>query len=438
MRGANLRLLLNWTLLVLAWIPIGSINPPPVSAQQDPNLLIVANDALAERASQAVADAYSIARFDTRQNSSATLANLCAGEFGVLATTTPPSPDDFSACSGIVEMLVAIDGTIVIVSTQVDFLTCLDTGQLTTLFGTNGPRDAEVWNQLDPNFPESRVSVFATPNQTLKDFFYQRVIGEANGQRRGTESFGDEPYRQINSRQGGIGIVPLAEYFGSPPTYGIVSLNNGTLCQPPTERIIAEGEYPAARPVYWYARRDPSLNPDALYGLLVFLNSPEGSAAIQQSGAWPVPADLLTVSIRSFQSSWEGPRLSSDAQADFMVRLTWQSSHDLDLGLYLPNGFQVNFTDPAAPGFYREADSGNDYCAALSPSPHEQIIALDGIAYPTDYLAYVQLSLLCGNTETSASFTLEFLVDGQVVNSTTGTIAQGENPFVFTFSYPGS
>lgn len=436
MRGANLRLLLP-CLLVLTLMPIGSVNIRPVFARQSATFAVVANDALAERVSRALIDAYPYGGFETRRSSEATLTNLCAGEFLVLATTTPPTPEEFADCPTAVELIVAIDGSVVIISTQVDFLLCLEADQLKTLFGTNGPRDAETWNQLNSDFPERRVSVFATNDQDVEDFFFQRVIGEDSGQRRGIEAFGDEPYRQINTRQGGIGFVPLAEYFSSPPTYSVVPLNNGTSCQMPTERTIAEGDYPAAGSVYWYISRDASLPASEISTLLAFVFGEEGAAAIQSVGGWSVPPDLTTLSLRNLQDGVTGPALSGDNSPDFVVRLTWETSHDLDLGLYLPGGTEVNFTNPAAPGFYRQSDNGNDYCSTSAASPQEEIVALDGIAYPTDYLAYVQLSLACGNEETTAAFTVEFLIDGQVVDSATGSIGEGENPFVVTFTYPG-
>ncbi|MBI5931284.1 MAG: substrate-binding domain-containing protein [Chloroflexi bacterium] len=435
MRGANLRLLLL-CLFILTLIPIGSVNIRPVSARQSVSLEIVANDALAERVSRAVVNGYPSGGFTARRSSGAALADLCAGEFGVLATTTAPTAEEFTACPDTVELIVALDGAVVIISTQVDFLTCVESDQLKTLFGANGPRDAEVWNQLNPDYPERRVSVFATSDQDLKDYFYQRVVGEENGQRRGTEAFGDEPYRQINTKQGGIGFVPLAEYFSSPPTYAVVPLNNGTTCEPPTERTIADGDYSTATPVYWYIHQDPNMPAEALINLLTFAYSADGAAAIQATGAWPAPLDLNTLSLSNFQGGATGALLSGDSSPDFVVRLTWETSHDLDLGLYLPGGTEVNFANPAASGFYRVSDDGNDYCSS-SVTPQEQIMALNGAALPTDYLAYVQLSLACGNEETTASFTVEFLIDGQVVDSVTGSIGQGENPFVVTFSYPG-
>ncbi len=436
MRGAILRLLLL-CLLILAIAPIGSFHIRPVFARQSSTLEVVANDALAERVSRALVSAYPGGGFQAGRNSEATLANLCAHEFTILATTTPPTAEEFTACPTAVELIAAIDGSVVIVSSQVDFLLCLEADQLKTLFGTNGPRDAETWNQLNPDFPERRVSVFATNDQAVEDFFFQRVIGEDSGQRRGIEAFGDEPYRQINTRQGGIGFVPLSEYFSSPPTYSVVPLNNGTACQLPTERTIAEGEYPAAGPIYWYINRDELLPAAEVVSLLGFVFGDGGSAAIQSTGAWSAPLDLTAMSLRNLQGGATGPILSGDVGPDFVVRLTWETSHDLDLGLYLPNGTEVNFANPAAPGFYRQSDNGNDYCSASAASPQEQIIAVDGVAFQTDYLAYVQLSLLCGNEEPTASFTVEFLIDGQVVNSATGSIGQGENPFVVTFTYPG-
>lgn len=421
-------------LLLLSFAAIPKIQL--AHARQTP-IEIVANDALAERVSGAVVNAYTGGGFDTRRDSAATLANLCAGEFGILATTTPPTAEEFVACPDAVELLVGLDGSIVIISSQVDFLTCLEIDQLKILFGADGPQNAEVWNQLDANLPERRVSVFMPTDQTVRDFFYGRVIGEESGQRRGTEALGDEPYEAIDVRQGGIGFLSLAEYFSSPPTYSVVPLNNGTACQPPTERTIADGDYPAAAPVYWYLRKDASLPLESIVELLTFVFSEAGATAIQEVGAWPAPLDLTALSIDNLQGDIFGGALSGNTGPDFVVRLTWTTNHDLDLGLYLPGGTQVDFNNPAAPGFYRQADEGNDYCETASPSPHEEVIALDGSAIPTDYLAFVQLSLLCGNLEETTSFTLEFLIDGQVVNSATGSIAQGENPFVVTFSFPG-
>jgi hypothetical protein len=117
-----------------------------------------------------------------------------------------------------------------------------------------------------------------------------------------------------------------------------------------------------------------------------------------------------------------------------VIRLTWQTNHDLDLGVQLPNGDYVGFMNPSQAGIYRIASSGNEHCSDVTAPATEEIIFAENAAESATYFAFVQQSFKCNATEDVASFTLEFIIDGEVVKSIQGTV-EGENNVVESYTF---
>lgn len=415
-------------LIVLAMIAI-----PTPAHMQDDEIPILFDDSLSGDLAQDVLDNFDneqVGKFAVAPSEEISLDQLCNGEAAILATLHPPEGN----CDDFVEVVVGLDGAAIIASEGVDFISCLSIDEIQQVFGGTGDAAAARWNQVNDNFPDRLVSVYV-PNRSPQTvaYFGNEVLGDI-GQRNSVLNLSNTPERTINGRQSGIGYVPLGNYMADPLSYHGVPVNNGDGCLLPEERAITNGEFPLASPLYWYISLDNAFDQTLLGELLAFVLSNEGRNTLVDAGAWVPPIDISQRSLDNLLNQRRGFVFSAAAGTAFEVQLSWNSGHDLDLRLILPDTQEIGFYQPSLAGFYRIADSGNEYCSARAASPHESVFAPSDASSGVDYLAAVQLSLDCNEEGESVEFTLSFIVDGEVIQEVEGSVSE-ENVFVTPFRF---
>lgn len=413
--------------------------PQPIAAQE--TYIVVAQDDLSETLTNTLIFRFGIETdqrnlFTYQRNRNATLQDLCEGNIQLLATTTPPSAAAFENCPDVIELMVALDGAVIITANDNDFLACLTPQHLRAIYGNFSPSKRN-WQDIDPTFPERPLSVYIPDYypDTIRTF-NQRVLGDVEPRQEIFYLY-NNPFGMINVRPSTVGYIPLHLYFEFPEMFRAVSLftitNND--CVLPTIRNLATGDYFTGARIFWYVHRSV-VTQQPMQDLMAFIFTPNEQQTITADGGILPPEELRRLSIANFQQAFTGNHLSGNLPPDFEIKLSWDAAYDLDLGVYLPNGTQVDFETLAQAGFYRLADRGNEHCAVLDEHPEEQVIALQGSAYPTDYLAFVQLSLRCGTPSVSVPYTLEFIINGEVVEKTEGTVVSHQPPPITIFSYP--
>lgn len=405
---------------------------PRINAQSDEGIYrLVAQDVWSARLTERLAAEWQLQTpLHFFLDSQASLAQLCAGEIDLLATVTPPPAVDFAACR-VLEMIVALDGVVLITANANDFLSCLTLDHLRVIY--DEAHKPTRWIEVDNRLPDRSLQVYVPDSEDLTiQYFNRQILGEGGTQRRDIRFLQETPLRNINFRASTIGYVSFGSFMQMPFALRSVPLarDESALCINPTSRAVVERTYPLSLPIFWYVRAEP----DAEFARFVEwgLND-EAQPLIQAIGIWSAPPDIRKLSIMSMQAGLSGNKLSSTMPPDFEIRLVWESAHDLDLGLYLPDGNQVTFLNPAQAGFHRIADEGNDNCNPSSIQPQERIVALPESAPVGDYLAFVQASFLCQAETRRTRFRLIFTVDGVVVRQEIGEIEPGESPLVFVW-----
>lgn len=120
---------------------------------------------------------------------------------------------------------------------------------------------------------------------------------------------------------------------------------------------------------------------------------------------------------------------------DVQVTLRWDTDADLDLAVIDPFGDEVSFVEPRVlSGGQLDVDA-NQGCFERMASPVENIFWPDGEGAVGDYTAVVDMFLLCNDAE-PANYTLDILVDGEVITYT-GSIAndlQESDRYSFTLA----
>lgn len=439
----NTKLTKQIAALLLIIMMSGGITYQPSNAFQaeDELVPIRANDDLAARPTAGIWQNVDPDRnlIDYTNDETATFQQLCDGEFALLATSQLVTPEEITECGDVLEMMVAIDGAVFIASPGVDFTTCLTDREIYSIWGAGGETR---WNNVNEDYPDRLVSAY-TPNLSddTEAFIETRYLSEVGGFRDNTFLLGTDQARNIEARQSAVGFVSLVDYLANPDSFNPLSLDIGAGCAEPTIENFADRIYHTSAPVYWYALADsPWLENENFINLVQFALSDGGRKAVVAAESTPPPLDYTIRSITNFNNRIAGPNISdpSSVMNDMTIRLTWPSNHDLDLGVQLPNGDYVSFVNPSQSGVYRVASLGNEHCDNVSSNASEEIIFSAGTAVVNEtYFAFVQQSFKCNAAEDAASFTLEFIVDGQVVKSISNTV-EGEANIVEGYTYTGS
>jgi hypothetical protein len=116
----------------------------------------------------------------------------------------------------------------------------------------------------------------------------------------------------------------------------------------------------------------------------------------------------------------------SVALGEVVVTLDWDGPADLDLWVTDPGGETVKYDSDSSSGGHLDDDSNKD-CEAGAPPPPEVISWQPGTAPLGDYLITVDYWTQCGAG--AVEFTLTVTVNGQVILSTTHTLADVDESF---------
>jgi hypothetical protein len=113
---------------------------------------------------------------------------------------------------------------------------------------------------------------------------------------------------------------------------------------------------------------------------------------------------------------------------DLAFRLRWSNSTDLDLHVIEPSGEHIYFAHrTSATGGQLDVDS-NSGCSGTSSSPVENVYWPTGRAPRGNYEYYVDH--WCGS---SASYTVQVLRGGTVVNSQSGSLSSGSRTYSYRY-----
>ena len=183
---------------------------------------------------------------------------FCRGEIQI-ADASRPIKDDEEApiCKkngvGYSGVQIANDG-IAIVTNKGVTIDCLTTAQLKQLWKKGSK--VTNFNQLDPKFPDQKVSLFGpgTDSGTF-DFFTEEINGEKGNTRTDYQPSEDDNVlvQGVSGDKGGLGYFGFSYYEQNQDKLNLVAVDGGKGCVKPSKETIQDGTYtPLSRPLYMY------------------------------------------------------------------------------------------------------------------------------------------------------------------------------------------
>ena len=232
---------------------------------------------------------------------------FCRGETDLSNASRPIKDEEATICQdkGIeyVEFQVANDALTVVVNKDNDWVTCLTTEQLAKIWGP----DSKVgnWNQLDPSFPDQKLSLFGpgTDSGTF-DYFTGEINGEEGASRSDYAASEDDnnTVTGVSGEKGGLGYFGFSYFEENQDKLKAVEIDGGDGCVAPSVATAQDGTYtPLSRPLFIYVKKDALQRPEVEAFLRYTL---ENETAIAEAAQFvPLTDEQLTKAKSDLESA---------------------------------------------------------------------------------------------------------------------------------------
>lgn len=207
-------------------------------------------------------------------------SKFCAGNLDIAGASRVIRKEEIKTCAenGVefIELPTALDGLAVIVNKDNKFAKCLSIKELDTMWNSKAEGKINSWQQVNPQFPDERLLLFAPPSDTgTFDYFTQAISKKRKNSRTDFT-----PNRNQNALvQGVIGNKSALAYLGiaffmqNQDRVNAVAVENkkGKCVRPvPLDNVLRNVYNPLSRPLFIYVSKKALANNASLERFVSF------------------------------------------------------------------------------------------------------------------------------------------------------------------------
>ncbi len=186
---------------------------------------------------------------------------FCIGDTDISNASRPiDEEDEVPVCkkNGIefTELQVATDALTVVVSSENDFVECLTTEELATMWAPEAEKKVTTWDQVNPDFPSEPLELFGpgTDSGTF-DYFTDEINGEEGASRADYNASEDDNtiVQGVSGSPNAIGYFGFSYFEENSDSLKALEIDSGDGCVAPSAEAAQDGSYtPLARPLFVY------------------------------------------------------------------------------------------------------------------------------------------------------------------------------------------
>ena len=185
---------------------------------------------------------------------------FCIGDTDISNASRPIEDDEAKICQKndieYTELQVATDALTVVVSADNDFVTCLTTDELKTLWEPAAEDTVTTWDQVNPDFPAEEIELYGpgTDSGTF-DYFTDEINGEEGASRSDYNASEDDNtiVSGVSGSTNALGYFGFSYYEENADALKAVEIDSGNGCVAPSAETAQDGTYtPLARPLFIY------------------------------------------------------------------------------------------------------------------------------------------------------------------------------------------
>ena len=248
--------------------PVSSTSPTSVPDSTLAGNVAIAGSSTVFPISEAMAEEFSKLHSAVRVNVASTgtgagLRAICVGDIQVSDASAAVTQEQLDECATegieLIEIPVAFDALSVVVNPENDWVSCMSVEELATIFGPDAQGNITKWNQVNGNYPDTRIRLYGpTTSSGTFEYFTEAIVGE-KGAHRGDLDLAteDDPLiaQGVNGSRGGIGyfgLAYLAQYGALVASIPIRNPETGECVQPSAETVESGAYRPLARLIFIY------------------------------------------------------------------------------------------------------------------------------------------------------------------------------------------
>ncbi|MFH7244940.1 MAG: PstS family phosphate ABC transporter substrate-binding protein [Spirulina sp.] len=184
---------------------------------------------------------------------------FCADELDITGASRPIKDTEIEACAAAgveyVEIPIAIDALTVVIHPENTWARSMTVDQLRSLWEPTAEGRIIRWNQINPSWPNTPISLYGpgTDSGTF-DYFTEVIVGESGSSRTDYTASEDDNILVlgVSRDRGALGYFGMAYYLENQGRLASVAINGVT----PTVDHVADGTYvPLSRPIFLYVKK---------------------------------------------------------------------------------------------------------------------------------------------------------------------------------------
>jgi phosphate transport system substrate-binding protein len=218
---------------------------------------------------------------------------LCNGEIDMAFAYRDLTPEEVTNCEANNIATINIDlgsqAVVLIANSDTEFLSCLTTEALTSIWSAAAGENIVSWNQVDMAFADLPMTLFAPALGDLKaDLLLNQASGQASAIRADTEQNNDPLYRAAATAnvEGSLAFMSWLDYLAvranNQDRITLVAIDRGDGCITPSLETITNQSYALARPLRLIVNSDALANPE-VQAFLWFLASNESYPLLEDN-----------------------------------------------------------------------------------------------------------------------------------------------------------
>ncbi|MCL4251997.1 MAG: substrate-binding domain-containing protein [Anaerolineae bacterium] len=180
---------------------------------------------------------------------------FCNGEVDAITMTAPLTEEQSANCAANnvvpVDFEIGHQAVVMVANAQNDYLACLTTAQVATVWGAASEGSIMTWDQVDPAFPATNLTLLAPgEGDEVTDLMLTDAAGVSTPVRDDAVTNRDPAYRAASVAvvDGGLTYMSWGQYQTvvnrGQTGIQLVSVDSGAGCVAPSDATIADGSYP--------------------------------------------------------------------------------------------------------------------------------------------------------------------------------------------------
>jgi len=185
---------------------------------------------------------------------------FCLGDTDISDASRAIEAEEITICKkndvGYTELQVATDALTVVTSAENDFVTCLTTDELKTMWEPAAEGEITTWDQVNPDFPAEPIELYGpgTDSGTF-DYFTDEINGEEGASRSDYNASEDDNaiVQGVSGSPNAVGYFGFSYFEENAEDLKAIEIDSGDGCVAPSAETAQDGSYtPLARPLFIY------------------------------------------------------------------------------------------------------------------------------------------------------------------------------------------